>query len=246
MSNTFSDNRSATLADAICDAILSKGSVDPEPYLGIPLADGYAIQADVFRSFGNPLQGSKLSLKSDACHSAPLVSVVHEDQYPHRPGMGIEVELAFILGKDLTAGASREDVVDAVSSVRLGVELCGSRYPGGARGDQAVAVADLISNITYILGPELDRGLLDEGATAGQLSVVIDGKNVFDKPATHADGDPLKSLVVLASQTPISAFPMLKAGQVITTGTLCGLIPVGGPSAVEITMCGRQFTLNLS
>ena len=246
MSNTFSDTRSSKLADAIRTAIQQKGSVDPEAYLGIPLADGYAIQADVFRSFGQPLPGSKLSLKSDACHSAPLISVVEGDQFPHRAGLGIEVELAFTLGKDTAAGASRQDVVDAISSVRFGVELCGTRYEGGARGDQALAVADLISNIGYVLGPELDRGLLAEGAAFGHLSILIDGQNVYDKAATHADVDPVKSLVVLAGQAPLAAFPILKAGQVITTGTLCGMILVAAPGKIEMNLGGQPFTLTLS
>ncbi|WP_117190292.1 fumarylacetoacetate hydrolase family protein [Rhizobium terrae] len=245
---TTSNARRHGLADAIRNAIQSQTTIDPEPFLGLPLAEGFGIQAEIFRSFGQPLKGSKLTLKGGLCHSAPLLQVSENAQQPYQPGLSVEVELAFVLGKDVVAGngaVSRQDIVDAIAAVRIGAELLRSRYQGGARGDQGLAVADFMSNIGYVLGPELGRHLLDQDAEIGRLLLVINSETAYDKVASHADGDPLKTIVALANQTPMSPFPMLKAGQVVTTGTLCGLVPVGAAGKVEINMAGRQFLLNV-
>lgn len=249
MPDTSTETRSTRLANAIRDAIQLRTVLDPEPFLGLPLADAYTVQTDVFRALGQPFKGAKLTLKGDFCQSAPLLSVSEETTHAHQPGISLEVELAFVLGKDVVARdgrVTRQDIVDAIGSVRIGVELLRSRYQGGSRGDPGLAAADLMSNIGYVLGPSLDRSLLDEGASIGQLSVIINGQIGFDKPAAHADGDPLKTMVVLANQTQLSSFSMLKAGQVMTTGTLCGLIPVAERGRIEVNMGGQQFVLDLN
>lgn len=249
MPDTSTDTRPTRLADAIRNAIRLRTVLDPEPFLGLPLADAYAVQTDVFGALGQPFKGAKLTLKGDFCQSAPLLSVSEETSHAHQPGISLEVELAFVLGKDVVARdgrVTRQDIVDAISTVRIGVELLRSRYQGGSRGDPALAAADMMSNIGYVLGPSLDRSLLDEGTSIGQLSVIISGQIGFDKPAAHADGDPLKTMVVLANQTQLSSFSMLKAGQVMTTGTLCGLIPVAEPGRIEVNMGGQQFILDLN
>lgn len=236
------------LAETILGAMKSGGLVAPEAFLGKPLGEGFAVQAEIFAALDVPLKGSKHTLKGDLCHSAPLLDVSETAHQRYQTGISVEVELAFTLGKDVTAAkgtVTRADIVDAIASVRIGVELLRSRYEGGARGDQALAVADMMSNVGYVLGPELDRKLLDQGTEIGPLKLVINGETVFDKSATHPDNDPLKPIVALANQTAICAFDMLKAGQVITTGTLCGLIKVGAPGAVEVTLGGRDFVLKV-
>jgi len=249
MSLTSSDPRSSQLKSAILEAMQSDGLLAPETFLGLPLADGFAVQADIFRTLGQTLKGSKLTLKGELCHSAPLLWVSEEPRQAYAPGISVEVELAFSLGKDIAPAGrpvTRQDVVDAIASVRIGVELLRSRYQGGARGDQTLAVADMMSNVGYVLGPELDRDLLNEGADIGPILLVINDSTAYDKPASHSDGDPLKTIVALANQAPISAFSMLKAGQVITTGTLCGLVPTGAAGRVEVEMGGKRVVIELS
>jgi len=249
MSSAYSDPRSSKLPAAILDAMRPGVLLPPESFLGLPLSDGFAAQAEIFQTLGQPLKGSKLTLKGDVCHSAPLLWISEDTNQAYQPGISVEVELAFTLGKDIAPAGrpvTRQDVVDAIDSVRIGVELLRSRYEGGARGDQALAAADMMSNVGYVLGADLDRNLLNEGADIGPILLVINGRTAYDKPASHSDGDPLKTIVALANQAPISAFSMLKAGQVITTGTLCGLVPTGAAGKVEVGMGGKQIVLNLS
>ncbi|MGK6311444.1 hypothetical protein [Neorhizobium sp. DT-125] len=249
MSHLSSQTRSKLLGETIRDAIRFETAFDPDPFAGLSLPDAYGVQAEVFHALDQPFKGSKLTLKGDVCHSAPLFWVAEGDRHAFRPGVSLEVELAFVLGKDIATGSgpvTRLDVVDAIASVHIGVEFLRSRYAGGSRRDPALAAADMMSNAGYILGPLLHRQLLDEGASIGPLSIAIDGQAVFDKPATHVDGDPLKTVTVLANQAPLSSFSMLKAGQVLTTGSLCGLIPIGEPARVDVNMAGQQFVLSLS
>lgn len=52
--------------------------------------------------------------------------------------------------------------------------------------------------------------------------------------ATHANGDPLKPLLALAKARKLH-LGGLKAGQIVTTGALCGLIPVARSGTIHIT-----------
>lgn len=236
------------LLNAISAALRDGTVIDPEPHLGLPLADAFSIQTALFRQFDQPLLGSKLASKGAVAHSAPLLFVKEGGQYPHQSGLAIEVELALVLGKDLRLqdpSIERGDIVDAISSVRLGVELLRSRYKGGSRGDPGLAVADLMSNIGYLLGPELDRGLIADGVSPGRLTVALDGRRLYDDQARHADSDPLKALLTLCHQAPLTPLVKLEAGQVITTGTLCGLLTIDHPGQVAISLAGQTFQLDL-
>lgn len=209
------DTRAQHLAEKLSGAITSKGHVDPQPFLRLPLSDGFAVQKDIYENLGLPLKGSKLGIKAGLCHSAPMFFVSESDRQRHEPGLSIEIELAFVLhqyvgatGKEVT----RQDVVDAIGSVHLGIELVRSRYQGGSQNDASLALADMMSNLGYVLGPQMDRELLSEGVPIGDLVIEAGEHILFHAPAVHVDGDPLKTVVTLANQRPLSFFDHLRAG----------------------------------
>lgn len=244
----MSGSRLADLQRAILNAIRLGSGFNASAFSGMSAADGYWVQAETFRELGEPLRGSKLALKPDACHSAPLLRVSEADRHAYQPEILIEVEFAFVLGRDIAGGSApvtRDEVVSSVSSIHIGVELCRSRYNGGSRGDQALSIADMMSNSGYILGTPLDRSLLERGVSVWQLSVLIDGNVAFDEPAVHADGDPLQALLALANQPPLTGHPILTKGQIITTGSLCGMIPIMGPGTIDVRLGGERFELAL-
>ena len=65
------------------------------------------------------------------------------------------------------------------------------------------------------------------------VSLEFAGKQIFAGPAKHTFGTVLASLVAYAkNQHP--AFP-LRAGGVVTTGSLCGLVPISGTGRAVAT-----------
>ncbi len=54
-------------------------------------------------------------------------------------------------------------------------------------------------------------------------------------PARHVNVDPLAPLVAYAN-APIDFAGGLRAGQIVTTGTLCGVVPLPAPGSVVTSL----------
>ena len=93
-------------------------------------------------------------------------------------------------------------------------------------------LADRLGNSGYVLGPKVDKSVVD---TAGgtPLKVTHAGRTIYDGPAQHPKGDVLTWLVDYAND---GARPeaSLKAGALITTGTLSGAVELTGPGEIDI------------
>jgi 2-keto-4-pentenoate hydratase len=173
----------------------------------------------------------------------------------------VEPEIAFVIGRDLPARATPyndNEVRDAIGEARFALEIMGSRYADPASAAFPELLADFISNQGLFVGPALadpwQRRLEafpltiragdsvtsgvgppqaascapsggSEAATAASVGVVFatrDGK--------HPDGHPLRPLYWLANYLAAQGNP-LRAGQIVTTGSYCGVIdaPLGKP-----------------
>ena len=88
-------------------------------------------------------------------------------------------------------------------------------------------LADSVSALGYAIGPT--RTLKDqfEGLL---ITLEFAGKQIYSAPAKHGFGTVLASLVAYAdNQHP--AYP-LRAGTIVTTGSMCGLVPTTGTGHV--------------
>ena len=105
---------------------------------------------------------------------------------------GIELEIAFRMGRDVPAGATAAQVLDAVAAAHVVFELCQSRLVEPGTHPRHVMLADCISNAGIVVGPEIAnwRGQ-DLKARPGRL--LVDGK-------VHIEGksvDPIAALQML-------------------------------------------------
>lgn len=237
----------STLVDELAAAIRS-GEVIAKDGLSEPAAaDFYAVQSAVVSALGGAVDGYKFSIREGVLVGAPLLFVSREAEAEFQNEIKVEIELALVLGQDLPPRAeaySRADVLDAIESVHIGVELVRTRYIGGAGSSLGLLLADCMSNIGYVVGPQLDRALLAEGADLGQLHLENEGRVLFDGAAVHPDGDVLKSVVLCANQ----GLPMgghLRQGHVVTTGTLSGAPVIENPSQFTTRLGGKTFTVAL-
>jgi len=158
-----------------------------------------------------------------AAHSHPSGSAV-----PGATGLrGVEIELAFRLGRDLPArdgGWSAAEVADAAAGLYLALEFVATRQEGGLEGRRAVA--DYGLNHAFVHGPAVE-GWRELGLADIRASLLVDGERRAEGSAAVVLGSPLAALQWLADNG-----PGLQAGQWVSTGTLTGLTALPGPCAV--------------
>jgi 2-keto-4-pentenoate hydratase len=243
---TTIDNSS--LAGALSNAMSTGKALDRNAVAPLDVDTAYKVQAEVFQLSGRPLEGFKLSKRADGTYSAPLFSVIRDGRYQHVDGIVLEVELAFTLQSDLpprTEPWTREEVVAAIGTVSIGAEFVRSRYEGGTGGIFPLGLADSLNNISYAVGPELSRAILDDPAFDAALKVLANGATLYDAPSNHQDIDPLAGVIAYANSAP-SPLGFLRKGQVVTTGTLCGAVKIAEPAQLEILLDGKTFMIEVA
>jgi 2-keto-4-pentenoate hydratase len=204
--------------------------------------EGYRIQDEVTRRLGEPIVGWKIGctakdqqafLKVDGPFAGRIFGYLAFDSPATLRGgqfhmRGIEGEFAFRLGRDLPPREkeySREEVADAVAAVHPTIEIVNTRYDDWLKVGAPSLVADNGAHGAFVLGPATTdwRGL---DLPNHRVSMTIDGKEVSSGTGSAVLGDPLNALVWLANDRARRG-DGLKAGQVVTTGTCCGLNKVG-------------------
>lgn len=238
-----------SLAETLAMAVKTVTTVDKTGLTAPDLAGAYGVQTAVRAALGlDAPQGYKFSLRQGRLYGAPLLFVSTAANADFEPGLRVEIELSLTLAQDLPARGEpygRQEIVDAIGSVALGVELVRTRYIDGPGDNLTLLLCDMMSNIGYIVGPELDRAVLAPGADLGPLRLTTGGVSLYDADAKHPDGDPLAALVACAN----GGLPMggsLKAGHVVTTGTLCGAPYIDAPSDFTAALGGQSITVSLT
>ncbi|MQY24275.1 2-keto-4-pentenoate hydratase [Nocardia macrotermitis] len=147
-----------------------------------------------------------------------------------------EAEVAFVLREDLAEGPL--DVAQCRAAVDYAVaalEVVDSRI---TNWDISFAdtVADNASSGVYVLGAER-RTLAEFEPVEVTMSMLIDGVEVSTGNGAACLGDPLNALSWLALRAREFGDP-LRAGQVILSGALGPMRPVGPGSVVEVVIGG--------
>ncbi len=175
--------------------------------------------------------------------TAPLHPYVHADSGAHirwQPGMKFEAEVAVRLGRDLPllreGSYTRADLVEAITIVHLGAELLVSAIEESGKISFLLFLADRLGNNGYVLGPSVGKSVI-ETANGTPLKVTLNGQPIYDAPAQHPKEDVLTWLLDYANDQ-LRPETSLRAGAVITTGTLCGAIELLTPGDIEIVLGG--------
>jgi 2-keto-4-pentenoate hydratase len=137
----------------------------------------------------------------------------------------VEAEIGMRLGRNLPPRAqayTREEVADAIDTLHPGIEIPESRltddHPHGALG----MVADLGYAGRYVAG----AGIRDWRAIAKEsfaARLLINGREVARGSAAKAFGHPLDGVVWLANHRSKRFGEGLRAGDIVSTGSLTGI-----------------------
>ena len=151
----------------------------------------------------------------------------------------VEPEIAFTMAHDLPArddAWTPADAVAAAASTHLSLELVNRRLPGGLEDGNMWNIADGGCNDAFVLGPANE--VLPAGSYAAlELSVMRNDDVASTGKGVNALGGPDIALAWLANYLNARGL-MLKAGDVVTTGVVTGLIYVE-PGDEIISTCAE-------
>lgn len=212
--------------------------------LPVDHAAGYAIQAQLEQLAKEPVAGWKIAGTAEAGRKHINVdtpmggrifsSYVFEDNSEiHFEGneMAVaEAEIVFVLNSSLPAGNtdwSRDQIIEAVGEIRVGLELPDSRFSDFTRVGAACLIADNACARDFVLGPEIiDATRLHVEASADiPTRVSVNDELRTEGRGADALGSPLSALQWLVSTlNGLGLGP--QAGQFVTTGVTGMPVPV--------------------
>lgn len=205
---------------SLVQALDDKGPAD--------LAEAYAVQSRVANLFdakigawkvGGPLSGQPMMApiyQADICASPARLAATHD--------VGIECEIAFLLGEDLPA---REAVYDeaevgrAIAAVLPLIETVWARIDDFMSAPVYWKLADNQANGGLVLGEPQSKwtpAMWQETA----IRLMADGREVKFATGSNPGGDSLGLLTWLANHVG-DRLGGLKAGQIVTTGSYTGM-----------------------
>lgn len=213
-------------------------------YAPATLEEGFAISAAMLRALKEEVGGWKVGYAPDGSAVASpmyasgfLKSGETWTSKADRP-MIPEIEIAVRLAQDLpkrSKAYAREDIENAASEYLIGIEIIERRIPM-QNIPFPMNLADDLGNVGYVTGPgtanfrALDLpNLMCTFHMAGEL--------VTQRRGGHPKGDPLLPLIDWANQQRDDVGG-LRAGQIVTLGSLTPLVIMPGPGLVEANIEG--------
>ena len=223
-------------------------NVDATLFADIDRAAAYRIQAGVLAALNEAPALIKTAIQPDG---VGIAAPIFASRYGQSGSLsltiatvtGLEVEVGLVLASDVTAeiAADSAAIVEAIDHYFVGIEVCGTRYIDRRLASVQAGLADNMSSYGYVINPA-ER---DTGADINNFDVqlTLDGVQLHAGPAKHSFGTVLNSFIAYA-KAQVAAYP-LKAGTIITTGSLCGLVPVTGTGRVKAVLGSHtvEFTL---
>lgn len=240
---SWDQSKATSLAKALIMA-RNTGQVLATQDLAAPpdIAAALDVQAEVSTLMRVPVLGWKVAIGPGAEPiAAPIGPLANEStggtRFRWQQRSGIEVELAFRLSDDIYSRPhrqwDRDEILSKVDNISLGIEITGGRLLDGSSAPFLLFLADSLDNAGYLIGPPLQFEILDR-VERGAVSLSIDGSASWKGMVAHANGDPLKPLLEVANSRELH-LGGLKAGQIVTTGALCGAVPVSWAGPIAVT-----------
>jgi 2-keto-4-pentenoate hydratase len=247
-----------TTIETVREALASArrdGSLVETGSLPVPasLSDGFAAQAAIAGRLGLAEAGWKVAIAPDGAPVAGLMPgpwLAPGGVYEGAIGaeLRIEIELGLRLGRDVPLRPaqpySRAELLSHCDKAFLGIEIVESRL---ANWEGRVAlplwVADAMGHGGYLVGPDLDLKVLDDLTGLGCF-ISLNGVTLYDQPAVHGNGDPMTPFLAWANRK-ADFMGGLRAGQIVTTGSLCGGVLSPGKGEV-VTKLSPLATVSLS
>lgn len=172
----------------------------------------------------------KLCGIEEPCYGAIFAREVHHRRAELAAGdycrIGVETEIALVLGEDLPRGGDRERAAAAVESAMAAIELLDDLRYDYRRLDAAAMVAGNVWNEGVVLGPSVtDWRAIDLARAEARLA--INGREIGRGRGADVMGNPLNALAWLADKLAAEGVP-LRRGMIVMTGSM---VPIQHPAS---------------
>jgi len=179
-----------------------------------------------------PIQGAPLP--AGGIHSSPV-----RWQRSAFPMIGLELEIAFRLGRDFEPSVqaySSEEVLGSVSSICATIEIVSSRLAAWPQADKLLQLADLQNHGALVVG-----GLVDYDPhfpyLAPALEFRFEGDQIAQGQAANPAGDPRRLLAWVVNHC-TGRGRRFEAGTIVTTGSYTGLYLASRSGTAEGAIAG--------
>lgn len=149
--------------------------------------------------------------------------------------IGIEAEIAFRLGRQLRGGESENEIREAIAAVHAVIEVVDSRFDTWPVPDPLWALADNQNNGGLVYDPA-GTAWSGQSLERAQVDITVGGGSIFSQEGANPGGDPFALLVALVAHT--AGRGGLKAGDLVTTGSLNGIAFVEPGASVAVAVAG--------
>jgi 2-keto-4-pentenoate hydratase len=209
------------------------------------LSDAYAIQNLVLARLGPVAAwkvGAGTALAQPSCAAIAASSLFETGAYLSATLfhlIGIEAEIAYRFAADLPARGEAyalAEVLAAIGSMHPAIEIADTRFTAWASQDRPSHVADQLNHGALLIGPGIDDWRRIDPAQQRAL-LTVNGTQVSDVIGGNPAGDPLRLLHWLANDG-ARALGGLKAGTVVTTGSLTGVQFLAAPVRARAELPG--------
>ncbi|MDF1595840.1 MAG: fumarylacetoacetate hydrolase family protein [Acidimicrobiia bacterium] len=149
----------------------------------------------------------------------------------------VEFEVAVYIGADLDAGAGEEDIRSAISALGPAIELADVDLPVEAAGIEAILARNIFHKGVILGDPDENRAGLD--ITDLVARVLIDGQERFTTRDLQTIAGSHTTAVATVANTLSAGGEMLRAGDVIITGSI--FQPIHVTESTEFTFALDPF-----
>jgi 2-keto-4-pentenoate hydratase len=217
----------------------------PEALRPLDMADAYAIQNLVLDKWG-PVAAWKVGAGSPeappAC--AAIAGLTLFDSGAELDAgsfnvIGIEAEIAYRFDRDLPARQTiytPDEVMAAVGSVHPAIEISDTRFAVWASQDRLSQIADQLNHGALMVGAgRRDWQVIDPPRQ--RATVAVNGVPRANVVGGNPSKDLRRLLVWLANEG-ARARGGIRAGTVVTTGSMTGVLFVESPAAIAVELPG--------
>ena len=197
-------------------------------------AGAYAIQAAFEARSAQPRYGWKIAATSAAGQShinvdGPIAGRLLAERIfapgaeialTHNRMLVCEPEFAFRFGRDLPAGGdfSREDVMAAVDTMHLSLEIPDSRFSDFTKVGAPSLIADNACARELIVGPAVTADWRSVDLSRHPVRAKVTGRYTREGSGAAVLGDPRDALTWLVNEVTGTGVD-IRAGELVTTGT---------------------------
>ncbi|MGF6600489.1 2-keto-4-pentenoate hydratase [Paraburkholderia sp. GAS448] len=211
----------------------------PEELKPVSAADAYLVQRLTIAGLGGGA-GYKIGAKSptDEPQCAPLpaskvfgaANGVQRADYA-RTGLELEIAFSFATDIDRTFAERTGDILDAIDTMSVVVEVVDSRFKAWPQVDKLAQLADLQNNGALVTGDTVryDRRF---DFVAPEVRFYCGEQEIFSGRASNPAGDPRRLIVWLVGRA-LQAGQTIPARSMLTTGSYTGMYFPEGPDRVR-------------